>query len=156
MAQSDCCLLSTFETSLDGFVALWTTVSVAQKALSLFLTTLGHEPVAWAQKINCIFLFPNTSSCIIAWLLQKKLAFKLTLLVWDFLLWFASTFYGFLVVVTQSISQALNYGTKDLLKVYTERLLVGSSAKCYWLQFYTLPPLCGFCFSKSVSCKESS
>lgn len=54
MAQSDCCLISTFETSLDGFVALWTAVSVAQKAPSLVLTTLGHEPVAWAQKINCI------------------------------------------------------------------------------------------------------
>lgn len=37
-----------------------------------------------------------------------------------FLLCFASTFYGFLVVMTQSLSEALNSSTKDLLKVYRE------------------------------------
>lgn len=37
-----------------------------------------------------------------------------------FLLHFASTFYGCLVVMTQSLSQALNSSTKNLLKVYAE------------------------------------
>lgn len=50
--------------------------------------TLPNHLGPWASGIcmkdKMYFSFPNTSFCIIAWLLQKKHAFQLTVLVWDF------------------------------------------------------------------------
>lgn len=105
-----CCLSS---------ISLWTTVSIAQKALSLFLAIftphghlgLGTNGMGTKDKLSFFIskhvLLPHSMT------VTENARVSINCPCLGFLLCFANAFYGFLDVTTQLLSWALNSSTKD-------------------------------------------